>query len=137
MRPNIVTLLVVAVILEEMISNAKDQAHSRRLANVSPLAGPHGSFSNPEAWKNITMPTVSYFASMGFPAPSDAAVWERAKLNAMSGKQVLLEQVLNTIHSPADILSGDIKFRRQKKLVDFDLCERTGFEPMKGYGGER
>ena len=31
-------------------------------------------------------------AAFGFEAPSDRAVWDRAVINAMSGKLVLLEQ---------------------------------------------
>jgi len=69
---------------------------------------------------------------MRFPAPTDAALWEVAKKEAMSGKQVLLEQVLRTIHSPGDILSGDTHFRRLKKLVDVETSDREGFKPLKG-----
>ena len=70
-------------------------------------------------------------------APSSNNLREKALENAKSGKQVLLEQVLNTIRSPADILSGDIKFRRLKRLVDFDMCERKEFSTTKNYANNR
>ena len=89
-------------------------------------------YGNESHWMNIEMPTVSYWDTMGFPAPTDSVVWETAKKNAMTGKQVLLTEVLNTIHSPGDILSGDIKFRRLKKLVDMEVSEKEGgFAKMK------
>ena len=89
-------------------------------------------YGNVSHWANIEMPKVSYWDTMGFPAPTDAVVWEQAKKHAMSGKQILLTEVLNTIHSPGDILSGDIKFRRLKKLVDMEVSEKEGgFGKMK------
>ena len=89
-------------------------------------------YSNESDWLSIAMPTVSYWDTMGFPAPTDSVVWEMAKKQAMTGKQILLTEVLNTIHSPGDILSGDIKFRRLKKLVDLEVSEKEGgFGKMK------
>jgi hypothetical protein len=84
-------------------------------------------------WSSTTMPKVSYFASMGFPAPSDEKIWRRALYNAIEGRPVLLEQVLKVIRSPTEILSGDIRFRRIKKLVDEELCDDTGFRPLSSY----
>lgn len=91
-----------------------------------------GGYGDATHWANVTMPAMSYWAHMRFPAPTDAALWEVAKKEAMSGKQVLLEQVLRTIHSPGDILSGDTHFRRLKKLVDVETSDREGFKPLKG-----
>ena len=89
-------------------------------------------YGNESHWLNIGMPAVSYWDTMGFPAPTDVAVWEMAKKQAMTGQQILLAEVLNTIHSPGDILSGDIKFRRLKKLVDMEVSEKEGgFGKMK------
>jgi hypothetical protein len=51
-------------------------------------------------WEDINMPELSYFAGFGFAAPTDKGLWTKAKQNAMSGKQVLLEQVLKVVHTP-------------------------------------
>ena len=48
-----------------------------------------GAYNASIHWNDIHMPTQSYWASQGFPAPNDASVWEEAKQHAMNGKQVM------------------------------------------------
>lgn len=48
-------------------------------------------------WNDVQMPEISYFAGMGFAAKYDEVIWAKAKQNAISGKQVLLEQVLKVV----------------------------------------
>ena len=107
-------------------------------SSSSASGGSTNGYSDKAHWETIPMPTESYWAAHGFPAPTDAAVWEAAKVDAMTGKQVLLDHVLRTIHSPGDILSGDIKFRRLKKLVDIELSEKhDGFKPVRNLKTDR
>lgn len=87
--------------------------------------------SNASLWEDIEMPKISYFEGFGFDAPKNKKVWTKAKQNAISGRQVLLEQVLKVIRTPMDLLNGD--FIRMKKLIDVHLCEKSGFKPMKSF----
>ena len=48
-----------------------------------------GAYNASIHWNDIHMPKQSYWASQGFPAPTDASVWEEAKQYAMNGKQVM------------------------------------------------
>ena len=41
---------------------------------------------------DISSHCIPFLLGFGFKAPSDAAEWARAKQNAMSGKQILLQQ---------------------------------------------
>eukprot|EP00596_Hydrurales_sp_CCMP1899_P005362 CAMPEP_0119037736 /NCGR_PEP_ID=MMETSP1177-20130426/6215_1 /TAXON_ID=2985 /ORGANISM="Ochromonas sp, Strain CCMP1899" /LENGTH=422 /DNA_ID=CAMNT_0006999363 /DNA_START=312 /DNA_END=1577 /DNA_ORIENTATION=- len=79
------------------------------------------------------MPEISYFAGFGFAAPTDEGIWAKAKQDAMSGKQVLLEQVLKVVRTPLDLLNEN--FVRTLKMADVHLCESSGFKPMKSFKG--
>ena len=61
-----------------------------------------------ELWMNIKMPTKSNF--MGFEPPNDSKRWKEAIDNAVSGKLILLEKVLEQIPYPEEIVSGDTRY---------------------------
>ena len=119
--------------LKNVYDSSKNSNRDKDTAVMNQTNLDFSSSGGMSIWNTITIPKISYFANMGFPTPTDVTIWGKAQINAMSGKPVLLEQVMKTIRSPTELLSGDIKFRRIKKLVDHYLCDDTGFRPLGSY----
>jgi len=69
-----------------------------------------------EDWMSIPMPSTSYF--IGFPPPTNKLKWQLAVENAKSGKQLLLEKVIQQVEYPGEIISGDIHFGWIFRLCD-------------------
>ena len=87
-------------------------------------------------WSALEMPTRSYFA--GMQAPNDEARWKRAVDLAISGKQVLLKRMLETIRCPGDLLTGEKKFKWIHRVADVFVNRQSGFEaPLKNFTGYR
>ena len=70
----------------------------------------------PGQWENVAIPSKSYFA--GFEAPNDALRWNQALLQAARGEQILLERVLQVIHTPTDLFENDKHFRWVHRMAD-------------------
>ena len=45
--------------------------------------------------------------------------------------------VTQVVRSPGDLLAGDIKFKKLKRLVDISLCEDDGFKAFKDFAGQK
>ena len=79
----------------------------------------------------ISMPKISYFASMGFSAPTNQDVWRKAINNANMGKQVLLQQVQMTIKRSEDIMNTNPNYQELRQYLDVSVTKFTGFDPIK------
>ena len=87
-------------------------------------------------WMEVPMPEKSYFA--GFQPPDNALKWRKAQLDAMSGRNILLDEVLKVIKCPGDILTGEKKFKWIHRIADVFVDKKTGFEKaINNYTGYR
>ena len=102
------------ITLEEVASN-----QSRRLDR---------SECNDPLWCTIPLPTKSYFSFGG--DDFDVDRWEQAKLDAVNGRQVLLERIVQHFPNQLDFLDGDTSFRSIHKLADVFIDDRNYLKPL-------
>ena len=79
-------------------------------------------FGDDNEWLNIKMPSKSYF--MGFQTPNDSKRWKEAIDIAISGKNILLEKVMQQIPYPEEIMSGDTKFGWLQRISDLHVSNK-------------
>lgn len=113
-------------VVSSPISSSSDRSSDSVYANMESLP----PCEDPE-WCNIPMPTVSYFK---FDPPTDERRWKIAQLQAASGEQVLLREVIKAFPSHFDFLDGDITFRRLHYAMDMFIDERRDFTPLTAAG---
>ena len=89
------------------------------------------SFVSQNNFQTISMPKVSYFASMGFSPPSDPKIWKKAIDNANEGKLVLLGQVRKVVKSTKDLVNTYGNYGKLKQFMDVQLTKESGFDPLK------
>lgn len=82
-------------------------------------------------WCSIPMPQVSYFK---FDPPTDQKRWRIAQIQAATGEQVLLREVIKAFPTHFDYLDGDITFRRLHYAMDMFVDERRDLTPLTSAG---
>lgn len=90
------------------------------------LQGVDSTCTDPE-WCDVPMPTFSYFK---FDPPTDPVRWRKAQIQAASGEQVLLQEILKVFPTHLDFIDGDISFRKLHLTMDFFIDETRDLTPL-------